>query len=136
MEEINILLENLDNNKIEIIRTLNDGFEEQEKYNADFFNKILDLIKSEIRAEYNEKNEKLDKIINKLEHSSELNKKITDELLYRLSDIKLENEEEKENKIIYSNLKKGIKQFSIQLGIVVSILLMILGSAQLIKLIF
>ena len=44
--------------------------------------------------------------------------------------------EEKENTIIYSNIKKGVKQFSIQLIIVVIILLVIIGAYQLISLFF
>lgn len=131
MEEINILVEKLENNKIEMIRNLNDGFDEQEKYNADFFNNVLDLIKSEIRSENKENIENLNKIVKDLEHYLKLNQKLTDELIYRLQMTSIE-----ETKILYKDIKQGIKQFSIQLGIVVSILLIILGSFQLIKLIF
>lgn len=134
MEEIQIIIERLENNKIEIIQILNDGFDEQTKYNADFFNKILDLIKSEIRAENKENIENLNKVVKSLEHYLKLNETLTDELIYRLQMTNVE--EETKGKILYKDIKQGIKQFSIQLGIVVGILLMTLGSFQLIKLIF
>lgn len=136
MEDTEILLEKLENNNTELIKTLYSAFEEQSKENVDFFNKILELIKSEIRLEDKSRNEKLDKIITKLEHSTELNKKITDELIYRIETIETLNEDEKESSILYKDIKKGIKQFAIQTGITTGIILMVCGAYHLIKFIF
>ena len=126
---------------IDIKKYIDDCFEEQSKNNSIFFDNILELIKANISKETELNNKKMAEIISTLEKSSETNKAISNKVIDSLKEI--DNiyaisirKEEKENIFIYNNLKKGIKQFSIQLVIVVIILLIILGAYQLISLIF
>ena len=80
-------------------------------------------------------------VIEELKKSSEINKAISNKMIDNLKELDniydmITPKEEKENTIIYSNIKKGVKQFSIQLIIVVIILLVIIGAYQLVNLIF
>lgn len=127
------VLEKLEYTKIEIIKFLQDCFDEQKNENVDFFNNILDLVKSEIRTEEKSRTEDLQKTLSELEHSIDLNRKITDELLYRLELIEPMREDTSYNNILYKDIKQGIKQYVIQVGITLSIILMLLGGYQLIK---
>ena len=126
---------------IDIKKYIDDCFEEQSKNNSIFFDNILELIKVNISKETELNNKKMAEIISTLEKSSETNKAISNKVIDSLKEIDniydiIIPKEEKENIFIYNNLKKGIKQFSIQLVIVVIILLIILGAYQLISLIF
>lgn len=126
---------------IDIKKYIDDCFEEQSKNNSIFFDNILELIKANISKETELNNKKMAEIISTLEKSSETNKAISNKVIDSLKEIDniyeiIIPKEEKENIFIYNNLKKGIKQFSIQLVIVVIILLIILGAYQLISLIF
>lgn len=126
---------------IDIKKYIDDCFEEQSKNNSIFFDNILELIKANISKETDLNNKKMAEIISTLEKSSETNKAISNKVIDSLKEIDniyeiIIPKEEKENIFIYNNLKKGIKQFSIQLVIVVIILLIILGAYQLISLIF
>lgn len=126
---------------INIKKYIDDCFEEQSKNNSIFFDNILELIKANISKETELNNKKMAEIISTLEKSSETNKAISNKVIDSLKEIDniyeiIIPKEEKENIFIYNNLKKGIKQFSIQLVIVVIILLIILGAYQLISLIF
>lgn len=138
MEEIK---EYIDNRFLELKSYVETCFEEQSKNNSIFFDNILELIKANISKETELNNKKMIEIISTLEKSSETNKAISNKLIDNLKEIDniyeiIIPKEEKENIFIYNNLKKGIKQFSIQLVIVVIILLIILGANQLISLIF
>ena len=80
-------------------------------------------------------------IIEELNKASEINKAISNRVIDNLKEIDniyevIIPKKEKENIFIYSDIKKGVKQFGIQLVIVVGILLIILGANQLISLIF
>ena len=126
---------------LELKNYIDECFEEQAKNNSIFFDNILELIKASINKETELNNKKMLDVIEELKKSSEINKAISNKMIDNLKE--LDNiydmiipEEEKENTIIYSNIKKGIKQFSIQLIIVVIILLIVLGAYQLINLIF
>ena len=126
---------------IDIKKYIDDCFEEQSKNNSIFFDNILELIKANISKETDLNNKKMAEIISTLEKSSETNKAISNKVIDSLKEIDniyeiIIPKEEKENIFIYNNLKKGIKQFSIQLVIVVIILLIILGAYQLLSLIF
>lgn len=138
MEEIK---EYIDNRFLELKSYVETCFEEQSKNNSIFFDNILELIKANISKETELNNKKMIEIISTLEKSSETNKAISNKLIDNLKEIDniyeiIIPKEEKENIFIYNNLKKGIKQFSIQLVIVVIILLIIVGANQLISLIF
>lgn len=126
---------------IELKNYIDECFEEQAKNNSIFFDNILELIKASINKETELNNKKMLDVIEELKKSSEINKAISNKIIDNLKE--LDNiydmiipKEEKENTIIYSNIKKGVKQFSIQLIIVVIILLVILGAYQLISLFF
>lgn len=126
---------------IELKNYIDECFEEQAKNNSIFFDNILELIKASINKETELNNKKMLDVIEELKKSSEINKAISNKMIDNLKE--LDNiydmiipKEEKENTIIYSNIKKGVKQFSIQLIIVVIILLVILGAYQLISLFF
>lgn len=129
------LIELIEKKHFEVLNRINDCFEENTSENAGFFNNILDLIKAEIKEDKKQFQERLEKVIERLEKSTEINKVITDELLCELKEIKI-NEEDKEcnQKVIYKDIKKGIKQYSIQMGITFLGILIILGGYQLIKL--
>lgn len=114
-------------------------FQEQAKNNSIFFDNILELIKATINKENETKNIKLEKLIEELNKSSEINKAISSKLISEICE--LDNiygtvAPKKENKIIYEDIKKGIMQFSIQVVIVMSIILMIFGASKLISVIF
>lgn len=126
---------------LELKNYIDECFEEQAKNNSIFFDNILELIKASINKETELNNKKMLDVIEELKKSSEINKAISNKIIDNLKE--LDNiydmiipKEEKENTIIYSNIKKGVKQFSIQLIIVVIILLVILGAYQLISLFF
>lgn len=71
-----------------------------------------------------------------LQKTLELNDRLTDRLIEELSLRKDEDDSEDDNTkaIIYKNIKNGVIQFSLQLIITVSLLLIILGGYHLIKL--
>lgn len=126
---------------LELKNYIDECFEEQAKNNSIFFDNILELIKASINKETELNNKKMLDVIEELKKSSEINKAISNKMIDNLKE--LDNiydmiipKEEKENTIIYSNIKKGVKQFSIQLIIVVIILLIVLGAYQLVNLIF
>ncbi len=126
---------------LELKNYIDECFEEQAKNNSIFFDNILELIKASINKETELNNKKMLDVIEELKKSSEINKAISNKMIDNLKELDniydmITPKEEKENTIIYSNIKKGIKQFSIQLIIVVIILLVILGAYQLISLIF
>lgn len=118
---------------LELKNYIDECFEEQAKNNSIFFDNILELIKASINKETELNNKKMLDVIEELKKSSEINKAISNKMIDNLKE--LDNiydmiipKEEKENTIIYSNIKKGVKQFSIQLIIVVIILLIVLGA--------
>ena len=126
---------------LELKNYIDECFEEQAKNNSIFFDNILELIKASINKETELNNKKMLDVIEELKKSSEINKAISNKMIDNLKELDniydmITPKEEKENTIIYSNIKKGIKQFSIQLIIVVIILLIVLGAYQLINLIF
>ena len=126
---------------IELKNYIDECFEEQAKNNSIFFDNILELIKASINKETELNNKKMLDVIEELKKSSEINKAISNKMIDNLKELDniydmITPKEEKENTIIYSNIKKGIKQFSIQLIIVVIILLIVLGAYQLVNLIF
>ena len=126
---------------LELKNYIDECFEEQAKNNSIFFDNILELIKASINKETELNNKKMLDVIEELKKSSEINKAISNKMIDNLKELDniydmITPKEEKENTIIYSKIKKGIKQFSIQLIIVVIILLVILGAYQLISLIF
>lgn len=126
---------------LELKNYIDECFEEQAKNNSIFFDNILELIKASINKETELNNKKMLDVIEELKKSSEINKAISNKMIDNLKELDniydmITPKEEKENTIIYSNIKKGIKQFSIQLIIVVIILLIVLGAYQLISLIF
>lgn len=126
---------------LELKNYIDECFEEQAKNNSIFFDNILELIKASINKETELNNKKMLDVIEELKKSSEINKAISNKMIDNLKELDniydmITPKEEKENTIIYSNIKKGIKQFSIQLIIVVIILLVIFGAYQLISLIF
>ncbi len=126
---------------LELKNYIDECFEEQAKNNSIFFDNILELIKASINKETELNNKKMLDVIEELKKSSEINKAISNKMIDNLKELDniydmITPKEEKENTIIYSNIKKGVKQFSIQLIIVVIILLIVLGSYQLVNLIF
>lgn len=126
---------------LELKNYIDECFEEQAKNNSIFFDNILELIKASINKETELNNKKMLDVIEELKKSSEINKAISNKMIDNLKELDniydmITPKEEKENTIIYSNIKKGIKQFSIQLIIVVIILLVIIGAYQLISLFF
>ncbi len=126
---------------LELKNYIDECFEEQAKNNSIFFDNILELIKASINKETELNNKKMLDVIEELKKSSEINKAISNKMIDNLKELDniydmITPKEEKENTIIYSNIKKGVKQFSIQLIIVVIILLIVLGAYQLINLIF
>lgn len=126
---------------LELKNYIDECFEEQAKNNSIFFDNILELIKASINKETELNNKKMLDVIEELKKSSEINKAISNKMIDNLKELDniydmITPKEERENTIIYSNIKKGIKQFSIQLIIVVIILLVILGAYQLVNLIF
>ena len=126
---------------IELKNYIDECFEEQAKNNSIFFDNILELIKASINKETELNNKKMLDVIEELKKSSEINKAISNKMIDNLKELDniydmITPKEEKENTIIYSNIKKGVKQFSIQLIIVVIILLIVLGAYQLVNLIF
>lgn len=126
---------------LELKNYIDECFEEQAKNNSIFFDNILELIKASINKETELNNKKMLDVIEELKKSSEINKAISNKMIDNLKELDniydmITPKEERENTIIYSNIKKGIKQFSIQLIIVVIILLIVLGAYQLINLIF
>ena len=126
---------------LELKNYIDECFEEQAKNNSIFFDNRLELIKASINKETELNNKKMLDVIEELKKSSEINKAISNKMIDNLKELDniydmITPKEEKENTIIYSNIKKGIKQFSIQLIIVVIILLIVLGAYQLISLIF
>ena len=138
MEEIK---EYIDNRFLELRNYIENCFEEQSKNNSIFFDNILELIKASISKETELNNKKMLDIIEELNKASEINKAISNRVIDNLKEIDniyevIIPKKEKENIFIYSNIKKGVKQFGIQLVIVVGILLIILGANQLISLIF
>ena len=138
MEEIK---EYIDNRFLELRNYIENCFEEQSKNNSIFFDNILELIKASISKETELNNKKMLDIIEELNKASEINKAISNRVIDNLKEIDniyevIIPKKEKENIFIYSDIKKGVKQFGIQLVIVVGILLIILGANQLISLIF
>ncbi|WP_317368810.1 hypothetical protein [uncultured Tyzzerella sp.] len=124
---------------LELKKYIDECFEEQSKSNSIFFDNILELIKANINKENELNNSKILYAIEELKKATEVNKAISNKLvddLKELDDIYGIGATKENNKIIYKDIKKGIKQFSIQLIIVVGILLIILGAYQLINLIF
>lgn len=126
---------------LELKNYIDECFEEQSKNNSIFFDNILELIKASINKETELNNKKMLDVIEELKKSSEINKAISNKMIDNLKELDniydmITPKEEKENTIIYSNIKKGVKQFSIQLIIVVIILLVIIGAYQLISLFF
>ena len=126
---------------LELKNYIDECFEEQAKNNSIFFDNILELIKASINKETELNNKKMLDVIEELKKSSEINKAISNKMIDNLKELDniydmITPKEEKENTIIYSNIKKGVKQFSIQLIIVVIILLVIIGAYQLISLFF
>lgn len=138
MEEIK---EYIDNRFLELKSYVETCFEEQSKNNSIFFDNILELIKASISKETELNNKKMLDIIEELKKASEINKAISNKVIDNLKEIDniyemITPKKEKENIFIYSDIKKGVKQFGIQLVIVVGILLIVLGANQLISLIF
>ena len=138
MEEIK---EYIDNRVLELRNYIENCFEEQSKNNSIFFDNILELIKASISKETELNNKKMLDIIEELNKASEINKAISNKVIDNLKEIDniyevIIPKKEKENIFIYSDIKKGVKQFGIQLVIVVGILLIVLGANQLISLIF
>ncbi len=138
MEEIK---EYIDNRVLELRNYIENCFEEQSKNNSIFFDNILELIKASISKETELNNKKMLDIIEELNKASEINKAISNRVIDNLKEIDniyevIIPKKEKENIFIYSDIKKGVKQFGIQLVIVVGILLIVLGANQLISLIF
>lgn len=126
---------------LELKNYIDECFEEQAKNNSIFFDNILELIKASINKETELNNKKMLDVIEELKKSSEINKAISNKMIDNLKELDniydmITPKEERENTIIYSNIKKGVKQFSIQLIIVVIILLIVLGAYQLVNLIF
>lgn len=129
----------IENKFFELKKYIDECFEEQSKDNKKFMNNVLDLVKLNITEAGKENNSKLETTIIKLENASKLNDVVSNKMLDTLKDIdnlyksyEDDSEDIKNSKIIYDNMKKGIKQFTIQLLIVIAILLIILGSYQLI----
>ncbi len=138
MEEIK---EYIDNRFLELRNYIENCFEEQSKNNSIFFDNILELIKASISKETELNNKKMLDIIEELNKASEINKAISNKVIDNLKEIDniyemIIPKKEKENIFIYSDIKKGVKQFGIQLVIVVGILLIVVGANQLISLIF
>lgn len=123
---------------LELKKYIDECFEEQSKSNSIFFDNILELIKANINKENELNNSKILYAIEELKKATEINKGISNKLIDDLKEIDsiYDFDTNKDSKIIYKDIKKGIKQFSIQLIIVVGILLIILGAYQLINLIF
>ena len=133
--------EYIENRFLELRNHIDNCFEEQSKNNSIFFDNILELIKASISKETELNNKKMLDIIEELNKASEINKAISNRVIDNLKEIDniyevIIPKKEKENIFIYSDIKKGVKQFGIQLVIVVGILLIILGANQLISLIF
>lgn len=123
---------------LELKKYIDECFEEQSKRNSIFFDNILELIKANINKENELNNSKILYAIEELKKATEINKGISNKLIDDLKEIDsiYDFDTNKDSNIIYKDIKKGIKQFSIQLIIVVGILLIILGAYQLINLIF
>ncbi len=123
---------------LELKKYIDECFEEQSKSNSIFYDNIIEIIKANINKENELNNSKILYAIEELKKATEINKGISNKLIDDLKEIDsiYDFDTNKDSKIIYKDIKKGIKQFSIQLIIVVGILLIILGAYQLINLIF
>lgn len=132
------IIEFIENKFLDVKRYIDDCFEEQSKNNREFFDNILELVKISINKSNKENNEKIFELISRLEANTNtsdiLYKKMINELksidnLYSI----VKDEEIEENKVLYTNVLKGVKQFSLQLLITLFILLVIIGAFSLVK---
>lgn len=134
-------IEFLENKFLDIKKYIDKHFEEQDKNNKIFFDNILDLVKANISKENQENSKQILDLIEKLKDTTNTNDVLCKKMITELKNIDsiydiLKDEEANDKKILYTDVLKGVKQFSLQLIITVTILLIILGAFQLISLIF
>ena len=139
------IIEIIEKKSLEIKKYIDKSFEEQDKNNKIFFNNILEIVKLNVNEENEKNNQKLKDLIKKLEDTTNTNdvlcKKIIEEIknidsIYEIINIDDKDDKNKKSLILYNDIVKGVKQFSLQLVITISLILIVLGSFQLINLIF
>ena len=115
-------LEYLENKFLEMKRYIDDCFEERDRNNKIFFDNILELIKVNISKENEDNSKKMLDLIEKLKDTTNTNDVLCKKMIAELKNIDsiydvLKDEEPNDKKILYTNIFKGVKQFSLQVVI-------------------
>lgn len=134
------ILEYLENKFLEMKRYIDDCFEERDRNNKIFFDNILELIKVNISKKNEDNNKKMLDLIEKLKDTTNTNDILCKKMITELKNIDniyymLKDEEPNDKKILYSNIFKGVKQFSLQVVITLCIILIMIGAFTLVKIV-
>lgn len=134
------ILEYLENKFLEMKRYIDDCFEERDRNNKIFFDNILELIKVNIRKENEDNSKKMLDLIEKLKDTTNTNDVLCKKMITELKNIDniyevLKDEEPNDKKILYTNIFKGVKQFSLQVVITLCIILIMIGAFTLVKIV-
>nr|WP_317359512.1 hypothetical protein [uncultured Tyzzerella sp.] len=133
-------LEYLENKFLEMKRYIDDCFEERDRNNKIFFDNILELIKVNISKENEDNSKKMLDLIEKLKDTTNTNDVLCKKMIAELKNIDsiydvLKDEEPNDKKILYTNIFKGVKQFSLQVVITLCIILIMIGAFTLVKIV-
>ena len=133
-------LEYLGNKFLEMKRYIDDCFEERDRNNKIFFDNILELIKVNISKENEDNSKKMLDLIEKLKDTTNTNDVLCKKMIAELKNIDsiydvLKDEEPNDKKILYTNIFKGVKQFSLQVVITLCIILIMIGAFTLVKIV-
>lgn len=134
------ILEYLENKFLEMKRYIDDCFEERDRNNKIFFDNILELIKVNISKENEDNSKKMLDLIEKLKDTTNTNDVLCKKMITELKNIDsiydvLKDEEPNDKKILYTNIFKGVKQFSLQVVITLCIILIMIGAFTLVKIV-
>lgn len=133
-------LEYLENKFLEMKRYIDDCFEERDRNNKIFFDNILEFIKVNISKENEDNSKKMLDLIEKLKDTTNTNDVLCKKMIAELKNIDsiydvLKDEEPNDKKILYTNIFKGVKQFSLQVVITLCIILIMIGAFTLVKIV-
>ncbi len=134
------ILEYLENKFLEMKRYIDDCFEERDRNNKIFFDNVLELVKVNISKENEDNSKKMLDLIEKLKDTTNTNDVLCKKMITELKNIDniyymLKDEEPNNKKILYDNVLKGVKQFSLQVVITLCIILIMIGAFTLVKIV-